>query len=276
MSAAADPWQVLALRYAENADRRRADSFLMAARPGEPHPMDFYFWVLRRGTEVIVVDTGMTGAEGQVRNRPILEEPAGMLARIGIAAEEVQTLVLTHLHFDHAGSLGSFPNAQVHLQASELAFATGPMMVNPTLRMPYSAQHLQAVVGLLHEGRVTLHEGHCDIAPGVTGHLIGGHAAGLMALSVETERGRLILASDVAHYYESVLSRPIFQIVVDPPAMVRGYDWLWREAEGDLARILPAHDPAIRHIYPERAPRVHDLSAEPGPALHALKETGRC
>lgn len=272
-SAPGGNWQILALRYAENTARTRRDSFIMATDPDAPHPMDFYFWVLRRNDAVIVVDTGMDDAEGRRRGRPILREPADMLAGIGIDPAGVETLVITHLHFDHAGCLEAFPNAVVHVQAAELAFATGPMMANPTLGMPYTTAHITRMVELVHEGRAIVHQGTAPIAAGATGHLIGGHADGLMALTVETSRGALVLASDVAHYYESVLRRPIFHIVSQPKRMVSGYQWAWQQADGDLGRILPAHDPLIRRIYPEIAPDVFDLSAAPGPVLASLMET---
>jgi glyoxylase-like metal-dependent hydrolase (beta-lactamase superfamily II) len=273
MTETSSPWQILGLRYARTQARTRANSFIMTHRPDDPHPMDFFFWVLRRGDEVIVVDTGMDGDEGNHRGRPIEHEPSAMLVALGIDPATVKTVVLTHLHFDHAGCLSTFPNATFHVQAAELAFATGAMMANPTLAMPYTADHVALMVRLVHSGRVVVHDGPCPIAQGVDGHLVGGHAAGLMALTVETARGRLVLASDVAHYYESVLKRPIFQIVVDPCSMVRGYDWLWRASDRDMARILPAHDPMVAEVYPEHAPDIFDLSAPPRPALKAMMET---
>lgn len=247
-------WQILGLRYAANPERTRADSFLFDPRPDEPHPMDFYFWVLRRGEEVVVVDTGMDAAEAGRRGRTVTTEPADMLRALAIDPASVRTLVLTHLHFDHAGCLGAFPAATVHVQAAELAVATGPMMAHPVLAMPYSADHVAEVVRLLHAGRVRVHEGTAEIAEGVTGHLVGGHARGLMALVVETARGPVLLASDVAHYYESLTHRPIFRIVMDPEAMIRGYDWAWRVAGGDLGRVLPAHDPLVARLYPRIGP----------------------
>lgn len=260
-------WQILGLRYCENTRRTRRDSFVFADAPDAPHPMDFFFWVLRRGNEVIVVDTGMDSAEGKRRDRPILHEPVDMLKSIGIDPADVQTLIITHLHFDHAGCIDAFPNATIHIQADELAFVTGAMMNNDALRMPYSLDHVTSIVARLYEGDVVVHDGECPIAQGVTGHLIGGHSAGLMALCVQTERGKLVLASDVAHYYESVTKGLVFLIVVEAQKMVHGFSWLWQQAEGDVSRILPAHDPLIRSVYPEIAPDIYDLSVEPDPTL---------
>lgn len=260
-------WQILALRYCENKKRTRKDSFIFASAPDEPHAMDFFFWVLQRNDEVIVVDTGMDRAEGLRRQRPILHDPIDMLASIGIDPADVQTLIITHLHFDHAGYIDAFPNASIHIQAAELAFSTGAMMRNATLRMPYSLDHIATVIERLYAGDVIVHDGDCTIAQGVSGHLIGGHSAGLMALCVETRRGPLVLASDVAHYYESITEGLIFLIGVDSQKMIQGYNWLWQKAGNDISRILPAHDPLIRSIYPEIGPDIFDLSVVPDLAL---------
>ena len=40
-------WEVYALRYADRPGRTRADSFIMDARPGEPHAMDYFVWLLK-------------------------------------------------------------------------------------------------------------------------------------------------------------------------------------------------------------------------------------
>lgn len=265
-------WQILTIRYAENRNRTRRDSFVIASDPDAPHPMDFYVWVLRRGTNIIVVDTGMDRKEAARRGRDVTTDPVDRLRHLGIDPAGVKTVVLTHLHFDHAACLSAFSNANFHMQTAELAFATGPMMGNVTLSMPYNPEHVTEAVRLVHAGRMVVHDGEADTAPGVTGHLIGGHARGLMALAVETDRGLLILASDTAHYFESVIARPIFQIVVDPEAMVRGYDWLLRRTGGEMARLLPAHDPLLRQLYPALDDRSDVLELSAAPDLAALPD----
>lgn len=271
MTDSSPSWQILALRYAQNTQRTRKDSFVDASNPNASHPMDFYFWVLRKGDDVVVVDTGMDGAEGQRRGRPITREPMDMLHTLGIAPENVKTLVITHLHFDHAGCLEDFPNAQVHIQAAELDFVHSDALQDPAIAFPYSRHHIDQFDAIAAQGRAVIHNGDADIADGVSGHLIGGHASGLMALKVRTQRTTKLLASDVAHYYESVTHRPIFQIVVDRQKMLDGYVWAADQVDGFLCRLIPAHDPKLRDFYPEIAPDVFDVSGKPGPAFVNLE-----
>ena len=121
-------YEVFALRYAERHERTRRESFIFADAHDGPHPIDYYLWVARSPTRTIVVDTGFGPAEAERRGRTLLREPREALAALGLAAEAVSDVVITHMHYDHAGSLGDFPAARFHLQEAEMAYVTGPCM----------------------------------------------------------------------------------------------------------------------------------------------------
>ena len=64
-------WEVFAVKYADRNARVRADSFIFDDNHDAPHPMDYFMWLLRRGDEVILVDTGYDAEEAASRDRPI-------------------------------------------------------------------------------------------------------------------------------------------------------------------------------------------------------------
>ena len=113
----------------------------------------------------------------------------------------ISDIIVTHLHYDHAGNLDRFPNARFHLQDREMSYATGRCMCNGMLRHPFSVEHVTLMVRHVYGERVTFHSGDGEIAPGVTVHRVGGHSDGLQVVRVETARGPVVLASDAAHYY---------------------------------------------------------------------------
>ena len=120
-------YQVLALRYATQTTRTRQDNFLAAvADPDVAMPMDYFIWVIRNAAHTIIVDTGFGHADATRRERPIMRLPCQALAAIGIDAATVADVVITHLHFDHAGTLGDFPRARFHIQQTEVQFVVGP------------------------------------------------------------------------------------------------------------------------------------------------------
>jgi phospholipid transport system substrate-binding protein len=68
----------------------------------------------------IVIDTGMTGAWSPSGNSyPDHETPAQVLAKVGLDPAAIETVLLTHLHFDHIGNLDAFPAATFYVQRRE-------------------------------------------------------------------------------------------------------------------------------------------------------------
>ncbi|MEP4032396.1 N-acyl homoserine lactonase family protein [Roseibium polysiphoniae] len=256
-------WEVFAVKYAERSARTRADSFLFDDNHDAPHAMDYFIWVLRRGDEVLLVDTGYDDEEADRRSRPIRLNPVEALMPLGIDPQSVSTIIVTHLHYDHAGGIRHFPNAVLHLQAAEMAYATGPCMCHGVLKAPFTAEHVCEAIHRLYSGRVIFHDGDGEVAEGATVHRIGGHSRGLQAVRVRTDAGWLCLASDAAHYYENVLDLKPFPIVVDLEDMMNGFQTLRRLASSkDL--IIPGHDPLVRELFPAHGPE-HIIRLDQGP-----------
>src|ERR1035437_8474091 len=98
-------YKVHALRYATLPGRPRRDNFIFADAHDMPMPLDYFVWAIVGHDRSIVVDTGFNRAEGERRGRTFLRNPADLLQSIGIEADTVRDVVLTHLHYDHAGNL---------------------------------------------------------------------------------------------------------------------------------------------------------------------------
>jgi glyoxylase-like metal-dependent hydrolase (beta-lactamase superfamily II) len=245
-----DKWKVYALKYAERNNRTRADSFIFDDHPSAPHGIDYFVWVLDNGVRKIVVDTGYDTREAARRDRPILRDPAKAIEAVGVNADTVDTVIITHLHYDHAGGLDRYPNATFHLQAAEMAYATGPCMCHGTLQMPFTAEHVCEMVKHIYSGRVVFHDGTGEIAPGVRVHCVGGHSRGLQVVEVDTEYGPLCLASDATHYYENFMVGKPFPIVVDAEAMLEGFSTILRLG-GSADRVIPGHDPLVSDYFPQ-------------------------
>jgi glyoxylase-like metal-dependent hydrolase (beta-lactamase superfamily II) len=189
-------WEVHALKYCEVTTRRRRENFLFDDDHDALEPIDFYVWLLRSQGRSILVDTGFDAAEAARRDRPIQRDPTEALDAVGAPAETIDTVIVSHLHFDHAGGLDRYPNATFHLQAAEMAYATGPCMCHGALKMPFTVDHVVEMVRHVYSGRVVFHDGDGEIAPGVTVHRMSGHSKGLQAVRVKTRMGWMCLASD--------------------------------------------------------------------------------
>ena len=249
-TAALPTYEVYAIRYA-TVVRRARDNFL-AARPRDAHdaemPLDFYVWLVRGAGQCILVDTGFSAASGAQRNRQFLCPPDEALRCLGVSPQDVQHVVLTHLHYDHAGNTSLFPAARIHLQDAEMNFATGRYMCHPSLSHFFAVDDVKTLVGEVFAGRVEFHDGDGEVAPGVTVHRVGGHTHGLQVVRVHTVRGWLVLASDASHYYDNRAESNPFPAIVDLGDLLEGWRLIDRLADSP-DHVIPGHDPAVRARY---------------------------
>jgi glyoxylase-like metal-dependent hydrolase (beta-lactamase superfamily II) len=241
-----DTHEIYAIRYGHH-DRKSSENFI----GGDPHdmlqPLDFYVWAIVGPSGPIILDTGFDAAMGKKRE---LTKPVGEgLQKIGIDADQVATVIVSHMHYDHVGNYDLFPRARYHLQDCEMAYATGRCMCHLTLRMPFEADDVVAMVRKVFAGRVTFHDGEGEIVPGVTVHHIGGHSKGLQSVRVKTRRGPVVLAADAAHLYAHVETGRIFPITYNVAEVVEGYERL-KTLAASPNHVVPGHDPLVLSRYP--------------------------
>ena len=243
-----DVYEIYAIKYAYHM-RRSGENFL----GGDPHdtdmPLNYYVWVVRNAARTIVVDTGFTEAMAAKRGRQVIRPVAEGLATLGITPAAVDNVIITHLHYDHAGNLPLFERAKFHLQDAEMGFATGRCMCHGLMRHGYEADDVVQMVRYVFDDRVQFHDGVREVAPGIEVHHIGGHTRGLQSVRVRTRRGWVVLASDASHFYAHMEQDRAFPILHNLADMLEGYATLRRLATSPR-HIVPGHDPLVMARYP--------------------------
>ncbi len=261
-----DACEIYAIKYARNPAARRQDNFIGGDPHDAPMPLDYFVWAIVGEGGTFVVDTGFTPAMGAKRKRDMLRPPAEGLKALGIGAEDVRDVILTHMHYDHAGNQAMFPNARFHLQDREMAYCTGRCMCHHALNHPFEPEDVTEMVRSVFQGRVTFHDGDSEVAPGITVHRVGGHSDGLQIVRVRTRRGWVVLASDATHFYANIEEERPFPVVVNIADMLEGFSKVRRLASSP-DHIIPGHDPLVGARYPAAAPGLEDwvlrLDADP-------------
>src|SRR6202165_3825324 len=264
-------YEIYALRYATMSPRTPHLNYLLP----DPHEttaqdLDYFVWLIRGHGRDILVDTGFNAEEAQARGRKLTLNPVDALARFGVNADDIKDVIVTHLHYDHAGNLDRFPKARFHLQDREMSYATGRCMCHGTLRHPFSVEHVTLMVRHVFNERVAFHNGDGEVAPGVTLHRVGGHSDGLQGGRGGTARGRGVLASDASHFYANMHRRSPFPIVYNLGDMCVGWEIVERLA-GDPDRIIPGHDPIVTEIYPRASDKVDAFALHLTPSRSFVK-----
>jgi glyoxylase-like metal-dependent hydrolase (beta-lactamase superfamily II) len=244
-----EPFEIIAIKYAHLGNRHPGENFILA----DPHEfasdLDYFVWVLRRSDCTWLVDTGFAQEAAMRRKRNLLRNPADALPLIGIDANQVTDVILTHLHYDHAGNLDRFPNARFHLQDRDMSYATGRCMCHSTLRAPFDLADILTMVRHVFTDKAVFHDGDTELVPGLTLHRVGGHSAGLQIARVWTKRGWVVVASDASHLYANFQQRRPFPVVHSIAEMLEGYNTLYRLADSP-DHIVPGHDPLVMKYYP--------------------------
>jgi len=249
-------YRVYGVRYA-HLERKSPENFIGGDDHAHDMPLDYFIWALIGESRTIIVDTGFDAAAARARGRALLRPVAEGLAAIGVDAARVEHVVITHMHYDHAGNIALFPRARFHLQDAEMEFCTGRAMTHRHLSAPFAAADVAAMVHRVFDGRVEFHRGDDTLCPGVTLHHLRGHTPGLQAVRVDTARGPVVLASDAAHFWANLERETPYPIVVDIAAYLESLRRL-RALAPSMDHIIPGHDPLVLARFPAE-PGVHDV-----------------
>lgn len=253
-----ETYEIHAIRYATSPHRKRFHNCLHcdSADVHDSMPMDFYVWLLRGGGRTILVDTGSRDWKCRARGHEFVRDPLDGLRAVGVLPESVDDVVITHMHWDHAGNIDRFPNALVHLQLAELRNVTGPDMALTEANNFFLVDDVCTVIKRLFDGKVSLGQGHSEIAPGVSIHEVGGHSAGMQVVRVMTKRGWVVLASDASHFYLNIRKRNPFPVLFNFQDAIKAWDTCCRLADSP-DHVVPGHDPLVLRRYPAASGSLH-------------------
>lgn len=245
-----DVYEIYQMRYAQAGQRRVHENFVFRDMHDGPMPLDFHVWILRNAHRTILVDTGFTERQSRIRGRKLDFDPLEGLKSLGVDPASLEHVVITHLHYDHAGNIGRFEKAHFHVQDAEVAYATGRCMCDHHLRWPFDVEDVVSLVRHTYAERVTFHDGIGNPFPGISLHCLPGHSKGMQAVRVNTARGPVLLASDVSHYYANFLRLSPFILTIDTAETMESYRQLLALVDGDVQRVIPGHDPKVKRLYP--------------------------
>jgi glyoxylase-like metal-dependent hydrolase (beta-lactamase superfamily II) len=150
--------------------------------------------LVRTGKQTILIETGI-GNKLSDRMRKFYGQPAQLLDNLsagGIAPEDIDIVINSHLHFDHCGwntvrdkngkIVPTFPRAKYYAPEGEWQYARRPSERDA---ISYIAENYDPLV---ESGQMTLLKGGEEIVPGISAHTFSGHTASMQAIIVQNPR----------------------------------------------------------------------------------------
>jgi N-acyl homoserine lactone hydrolase len=236
-------WKITALQAGILEYERSIGTFLTHCGEKIDAPVIIFLVEEIGGKEKIIVDTGMESPE---KSTAILQEKAfqtdeqkldNIFKRIKINPSDIGTVILTHLHHDHCGNNGYFPNAKFFVQREELRYAFVPL---PGEEKPYFSPLIGETPSFLGT-RFEVLDGDEEVFEGIEVILTPGHTPGSQSVLIETERGVYCLAGDNVIFYENIEKN------IPVGHFYSRYDWFQSvnliKKRADY--ILPSHDPLV-------------------------------
>lgn len=177
--------------------------------------------LIRTGGRTVLVDTGVGAAAARQPGAT-----AGFLTRrlaaIGVAADDVDLVIISHFHGDHVNGLVSpagglaFRNAEISVPASEWSFWTNDdeRARAPAGRLRDLFENTERVFGPFVD-RVQTHAWDEEVVPGVTAIGTPGHSIGHTSYLVESGDERLFLIQDVSNHPAVSLQHPGWHLAFD-------------------------------------------------------------
>jgi glyoxylase-like metal-dependent hydrolase (beta-lactamase superfamily II) len=202
-------------------------------------------FAVRSSGRTILVDTGIGNKNREQFRNGIL--PENMRAA-GIEPEDVEIVLITHLHIDHVGwntverdgkFVPFFPNARYVIQRREWEYWTQPEIVEKT---PYIAD---SVLPLQETGQVDLIEDVTAVTPEITTVPTPGHTPAHVSIAIVSAGERALLTGDVVHHPVQ-LTEPEWAMTadLDPRMALETRRALIERLERERELVIGTHFPA--------------------------------
>ena len=213
--------------------------------------------LIRTGTEVVLIDTGAGDKFPEKFNKIYaIDMPRGLLPelkKLGVEPEDVTQVINTHLHFDHCGgntcydqagkAVPTFPNAQYIINKLEWEDALNP---NARSQASYLPENL---LPLEENGQLRLIEGDCEVVPGISVRVTGGHTRGHQIIYITSQGETAVYLADLIPLTAQIRSNWIMSYDLYPVDTVDFKEKFIQEALQNNYLLLFEHSPHIKAAY---------------------------
>jgi glyoxylase-like metal-dependent hydrolase (beta-lactamase superfamily II) len=199
-------------------DKDRANETLKKAYFPRKSTTSVNTWLINTGKQLVLVDTG-----GSTHFGPTLGKLAKHLADAGVSHDQIDAVIITHMHPDHVpGLVGSnkeilFKNAVVHVGADEYGFWMSEDVYNsvPADVKGFFDLARMATKPYADAGKLQTFKDGSSVIPGLTTHSAPGHTPGHSMVRISSNGDELLIWGDIVHNAVLQFPEPERSIVYD-------------------------------------------------------------
>ena len=211
-------------------------------------------YLINTGSKLVLVDTGAAGLFG-----PTLGNVLANLKASGYKPEQVDAIVITHMHPDHVGGLMdgdklAFPNATLHIDKKDTDFwlSKANMDAAPADNKGFFQGAMASVNPYAAAGKLKTFQGNTDLVPGVKAVSTYGHTPGHTIYTVESKGQKLVLWGDLMHVAAVQFNDPTVTIAFDSDSKAaraqRENAYAQAAKEGYLVGVTHISFPGLGHL----------------------------
>ena len=211
---------------------------------------------MRTGKQTVLIETGI-GNKLSEKMVKIFGQPAGLLEELsaaGVAPEQIDIVINTHLHFDHCGwntvrrdgkLLPTFPNATYYVQEGEWRHAHEGQRDS----FSYLAENYDPLV---ESGKMKLLRGNQEIVPGVSVEVFPGHTRDMQAVVIRSGGKTACYISDLIPTTAHLDLNWVMAFDLYPIETIESRKRYYARAIPEKWLTIFTHDPHVPWAYVER------------------------
>lgn len=253
----ADKYEVYAVRYATLASFP-ASSLVAGADRSRRLDIAMMIWVLKGNDgRIAIVDAGFH-RDQYFRQFTVRDyvKPSEAIAPLGLKPEDVTDLLITHMHWDHAGGIDLFPAARVWIQKDEYDYYAGEAWQTRSTHGGIDPDDVVEIVKRNMQGKVSFVRGDDDTSlSGITFGVGGKHTWASQFVSVQTRAHTVVLASDNMYLYENLDTHTPISQTLDAASNLRTQDRM-KSIASESRLLVPGHDAAVFARFPRVSDRI--------------------
>jgi glyoxylase-like metal-dependent hydrolase (beta-lactamase superfamily II) len=215
--------------------------------------LQMMIWLLKGSNgKRILVDTGCyRDTITQLKGIKNFIKPSDTLVKVGLSANDITDVIVSHMHWDHADGIDLFPNAKIWIQKEEYDYYTGAAWQPGGKHGGIEPDDVLTLVRLNTQQKVNLIDGDDrEIIDGIRVYTGGRHTFASQYVGVHTDNGTTVIASDNMYLYENLEKHAPIAQTFDADSNIKAQDRM-RQIASRADLIIPGHDPEVFVKFPK-------------------------